>query len=832
MMIFMWPANLRVAVRSLLRNPVITAAAVLSLALAIGANTALFSVTDQMLLRMLPVRDPQRLVMFKWAGEFIGGRSQGLYDSFSYPAYADLRDSAPRAFAGIAAQYQDTADLAASGPAQRAVVELVSGNYFSVLGVGPAVGRVLAPSDGKLEGSEPYLVLSYGYWQRRFAGDPGVLNKTVNLNGHPLTVVGIARKGFAGLDEASPSDVFVPMMMKATVTPTWNDLGRRNSIWLHIFGRLKPGITQQKAAAAMAIPFHRVLEGDLDATGRPADFRQLYLRDTLSFSEAAKGIRSFQQRFAKPLYVLLGMVGMLLLIACVNIANLFLTRATARGRETGIRLALGASRLSLMAMSLTESLLVAASGGLLGLAVSAWLTGLLVGFLPYDNMAAAIQSSPDLRVLGFAAALTMLTALIFGLIPAWQSTRGDVAATLKAGSLSMSTGGTQKRFRHLLVSAQVAFSLVLIFAAGLFARSLHRLLTSSSGMNTANVVQFSIDPSLHRYSPQRSRQLFEQLQERIRQLPDVSAVSAAGVPVLAGEDWQNTVHVQGYQAHGNEDMNPGANQFLPEFFTAMGVPLLSGRDFAEGDAAGKPKVAIVNGEFVKRFVPDGKAVGRHFGWGGGPMEYEIVGVVADMKGGDLRETPKPYTYTALLQEDKPASATFYVRTKGSTSTVVKEIRERLRELDAALPMNDVETLVRQIDKTQFTDRLFAWLSSAFGALAILLAAIGLYGVTAYSVTRRTREIGIRVALGAERSRVFSMVMREVFWMTATGLIVGAPLLYWVGKIAASELFGIAPYDGLVLAGAVFTLLGVSVIAGWLPARRAMRVDPMQALRHE
>ena len=828
-----YPADLRFVIRSLSRHPGVIIAAILSLSLAIGANSALFTITNQVLLRTLPVKDPQCLVLFSWHGQFIGGTSRGLENAFSYPAYTDLRDGNPGVFAGVASQYQDSVDISAKGPAQRAVAELVSGNYFQVLGVEPAIGRTLTPDDDMLKRAEPYVVLSYEFWQRRFGGDPSVLNRMVDLNGHPMTVVGVTQRSFAGFDRISPSDVFVPMMMKTVVTPTWDDMARRNSIWLHIFGRLAPGATARRAQAAMSVPFHHVLESDVTATGRSREFAHRYFSDTLSFSEAAKGMSYFEHQFAKPLYVLLAMVGMLLLIACVNVANLLSARAAARQKEIAIRLSLGATRASLIRLILTESLCIAFFSGILGLLLASWLAHVLIGFLPYENMSIAIQASPDRSMLAFTTGLTVLTALFFGLIPALQATKPTLAPALKNESASASLGTGQTRLRRVLVCAQVALSLVLLFTAGVFARSLRKIMSVNSGMNVSHVVEFSIDPSLHKYAPQRSRQLFLDLQDKIRHLPGVVSASAVSFPVLANDNWQNTVHVEGYKPRQGEDMNPGFNQLLPGFFTTMGIPLIAGHDFSERDTAGAPHVAIVNETFVKRFAPHGSPLGLHFGLGGGgPMSYEIIGVIPDIKCGDLKEEAKPYTYMPALQDEKPSSMTYYVRTMQDSKATTQSIRQTLRSLDVSLPIYDVKTLEDQIDQTLFIDRLFAWLSSAFGVLATLLAAIGLYGVTSYSVARRTQEMGIRVALGAEQRNVFRMIMREVILLTIVGIAAGAPLVFWAAKLVSGEVFGIKSNDPLVITAAVLVIIAVSALAGFAPARRAMRIDPIRALRYE
>jgi predicted permease len=823
--------NLRFAIRMLRRSPLFTAAAVLTLALAIGANSALFSITNQVLLRALPVKDPNRLVVFNWHGDFIGGSSRGLYQSFAYPAYRDLRDGNPGVFTGIAAQYQETADVGTKGTTDRAVAELVSGNYFQVLGVEPAIGRLLTPNDDQVKGAEPYVVLSYEFWRRRFDGNPSILNRVINVNSHPMTVVGVSQQGYAGFYRDSPSDLFLPMMMKTAVTPTWDDLEGRNSIWLHIFGRLAPGVTAKEAAVAMSIPYRHALEQDLSATGRPRDFSLRYLKDTLSFSDGAKGNATFENTFAKPLYVLLAMVGVLLLIACANIANLLIARAAARRREIAIRLSLGATRASLVGMILTESLCIAVCAGVLAAVFSIWLVRALAGFLPFDNMRAGIHTTPDFTVLAFTTAVTLGTALVFGLLPALQGTRPSVGLTLKNESSSISASAGQIRARQALVCVQVALSLVLLFAAGLFARSLHTLLMADTGMNVSHVVQFSIDPSLHKYTPELSRRLFVELQQKLRRIPGIVSVSAASYPILANDNWQNTVHVESYHPQ-SEDMNPGFDQLLPEFFTTMGAPLIAGRDFAQTDTTGAHQVAIVNETFVKRFVPHGSPLGLHFGYGeGGPMPFEIIGVVRDFKsGGNLRQEPKPFVFLPMLQNEAPGETTYYVRATPRAAT--QSVRQVLRSLDPTLPLYEFKTLEMQIDQTQFVDRLFAWLSSAFGILATLLAAIGLYGTTSYAVTRRTQEIGIRIALGAEQSNVFRMIMSEVLVLTGLGIVVGAPLVYWAAKIASNQVFGIRTDDPIMIAAAVLVIVTVSALAGFVPARRATRVDPILALRYE
>ncbi len=826
-------SDLKFVFRSLGRTPSLMAAAVISLALGIGANTAIFTLTDQILLRALPVKEPQRLVLFKWAGEFIGGTTRGYENAFSYLAYRELSAGNPGVFQGLAARYGEAVDIGDKGVAQRGTAELVSGNYFEVLGVPAAIGRTLSPAEDRIQDGEPYAVLSYEYWQRRFGGDASVLNRAIEVNGHPMTVIGVAERGFLSFDPMSPADIFVPLCMKTVVTPTWDDRGRRNSIWLQIFGRLGPGVDSRRAQSAMSIPYHGVLEGDLKAVGAPQDYWKKYFANSIVLTGASKGLGSFNEQFQKPLYVLLAMVGTLLLIACVNIANLLITRAAARHKEIAIRLSLGATRSALIRLVMTESLLVAAIGGVLGLLLAMWMASLLVGMLPYPNIAAGLHTTPDGRVLAFTAGVSFLAAILFGLAPALQSTQADLAAVLKSESGKHSAGAGQIRLRRVLVSAQVGLSLLLLVGAGLFGRSLYALFATNSGIRTNELLALTIDPSLHKYTPDRERRLVEDLEKKLQQLPGVMGASGVSYPVLADVNWQNTVHVEGYHPSKGENMNPGFNQMLPGFFQTVGVRLIAGRDFTERDAVGAPKVVIVNETFVKRFYLHQSPLGHRIGWGpDGPLEYEIVGVVQDMKSGDLREKIKPWTFTPVLQDEHPSEVTFYLRTSQDPLNLAQAARRTVASLDASLPVFNVKTVARQIEETHFLDRLFAWLSIAFGVLATLLASVGLYGVTAYAVARRTQEIGIRMALGAARGNVLRLILREVLILVGAGVAVGVPAALVLGRLVESQLFGVKAKDPVVMLLAVAVIVCVSVLAGYLPARRATRIDPVNALRYE
>jgi predicted permease len=517
----------------------------------------------------------------------------------------------------------------------------------------------------------------------------------------------------------------------------------------------------------------------------------------------------------------------------VNVANLLITRAAARQKEIAIRLSLGATRGALIRLVMTESAMVAAVAGLLGVLIAMWLTSLLVGILPYPNIGAALGTTPDGRILAFTAGVSLLAAILFGSAPALQGTHPDLAVTLKSESGKLSAGAGQSRLRKLLVAAQVGLSLLLLIGAGLFARSLYSLLSTRSGIETTQLLAFTIDPSLHRYTPERARHLFVELEAKLERLPGVMAASGASYPVLADVNWQNTAHVEGYHPREGEDMNPGFNQVLPGFFQAVGARVTAGRDFTERDRAGSPKVVIVNETFARRFYPHERAVGHRIGWGpDGPLEMEIVGVARDIKSGNLRDKPRPWTFTPALQDEAPSEVTFYLRTSRDPLSLAQAARQSVSSLDAALPVFNLKSVETQIQETHFLDRLFAWLSVAFGILATLLASVGLYGVTAYAVARRTQEIGIRIALGASRANVLSMVLREVVVLVAAGVAAGVLAALALGRLVESQLFGIKASDPLVMLMAVGVIIAVTALAAYVPARRATGIDPMSALRYE
>jgi predicted permease len=830
-----WLKDMRYAARSVARNPGFAIVAVLSLALGIGAATAIFTIADQALLRLLPVKDPARLRLLKWEGEFIGGSTRGWKDAFSYPMFRELEEAKAGALSGLAARFQSTAAVDAGSGIHRDTVELVSGGYFDVLGVQAAIGRTLLPEDDQERDGEPWAVLSYGYWRKQFGADPSLLNQTILVNGYPITVIGVSQPGFAGFETLSPADLFIPLQMNAVVNPTWDHRNRRDSIWLNIFARLEPGAEPQAAEAALMIPYAGVLRRDLEAHARSEDRAERYLRNTLELAEASQGLGAARQFVATPLHILLAMVGVLLLITCVNVANLLVIRSGKREKEIAVRCSLGASRLDVLRLVLMESLLLSTAGAVVGLLVARLGADFLVRMIPADRLSLVFETSPDWRVLAFAAALAVLTAVLFGLGPALQATRAASASALKSAAASVSLGQAQTRLRRTLIVAQVALSLMLLGVAGLFGRSLQKIFEVDSGIAVEQLLSFAVDPSQQRYEPEQTRRLALELQRRLALVPGVVSASAGAAPLLAGARGQNTIKVEGYEPKEGENMQAGANDVLPGFFSTVGIDFLAGRDFTERDSIGSPKVLIVNETFAKRFCdsPD-DALGRRVGSFGSkpPFPFEIVGVVKDHKGADLTEDPWPRTYFPLLHDEKPSYMAFYLRARGEPAALAGGALDAVRAIDPALAVFHVKTARRQIEETHYIERLFARLSAAFAALATLLAAIGLYGVAAFSVARRTREIGVRIALGAQRGNIFRLVLREALSLASLGVLIGAPLALAVGKLVEAQLFGVPPMDLAVSLAAAAALLAVSALAGYLPARRATRISPVSALRCE
>jgi predicted permease len=830
--------DLRYAIRTFRKSPVFVVVAVLSLAFGIGANTAIFTLVDQLLLRLLPVKDPQQLVLLWGRGPHYGSNN-GRY-KLSYPMYEDFRDH-NQVFSGMFSRWETSMSVSSDGRTERVDGELVSGTYFPVLGVGPALGRVFSPEDDKIPGGAPYVVISYRYWLSRFSGSPQVIGKKLIVNGYPLTIVGVSQAEFDGTDPGKSPQVRVPVMMKAEMDSfgskfDYNFKARRGR-WVNVFGRLKAGVTEQQAKVALQPFFHQMLEMEVQqkefATTAP-ETRQRFLTMWIELLPAAKGDSEMRRQFSSALLVLTAIVGLVLLIACANVANLLIARATARQKEIAVRLALGASRSRIVSQLLIESLLLAITGGVAGLALAVWMDRALLGFLPAGNTPLTISTTPDWRILSFNLAVSLLTGIIFGLVPALQSTRLQLAGTLKdqVGSIA---GGTSVGLRKALVAVQVTLSLLLLIGAGLFIRSLKNLKDLDPGFRTSNLVEFLIDPARNGYKPERGLDFYRQLQEHLDAIPGVESSAFAVVPILTGDEWDNSIAIEGFSHKPTETPDPHMQFISPDYFKTMNIPLLAGRDFRMSDGAGAPKVCIVNERFAKRYFKDGNALGRHIGMGGNPgtkLDIEIVGVARDTKYESMRDEIPIEVYEPYHQMPFVIGMMAYVRTARLPEQAFLSIRQVANGLDPNLPVSEMKTLEKQQEESLITERLVASLSTAFGILATLLATVGLYGVMAYMVAQRTREIGIRMALGAAGSDVLWLVMKEVLQLVLIGVAIGLPAAMALTRFAKSQLYGIQPNDALTIGLATAGIVLVAIFSGYIPARRATLVDPMRALRWE
>jgi predicted permease len=826
--------ELRFAFRSLGKSPGFTFVVVLTLALGIGANTAIFGLIDQLLVRALPVRDPEKLVVLDAPGAFTGSthNNSEVLTPISHPMFVAFRDR-NEVFSGVLGRYAASAHLSAGDVTERVRADLVSGTFFETLGVGAALGRVFSPEDDVQPGGHPIVVLSHGFWERRFASDPEALGRSVVLNGNAMTVVGVAERGFHGVEVGDSVDVYVPLMMQAAILPTWprgiNDWRTR---WLTPMARLKEGVSLSEARAGANVLYRQLLQEDLKGVTSNSDsFRERFASKELVLLEGGRGVSGLRHQSRTPLLVLMGMVGLVLLIACANVANLLLARASWRRREIALRVALGASRLRLVRQLLIESVLLALAGGALGTIFAIWTGDALLRSLPYENAPRVFAAEPDLRVALFTFFVSLATGLVFGAVPALSATRPDVAPTLKneAGTLASRSSG---RFRRGLVVAQVTLSLLLLIGAGLFVRSLSNLAAIDPGFEPDRILAFSLNPSLNGYDLGRRMEVVSRIRDEIAAEPGVLSVSLAEVGLMSGSNASSTVKVEGYESKEDEDMNPDLNGVAPEFFSTLGIPLLSGRDFTPADDLDAPGVAVVNENFARYFFGEGDPIGRRFSFGRYDTQVTIVGVAGNGKSISLREEPERFLYLPYTQSRDLGGVTFYVRAALEPEALAPRMREAVARVDSALPVTDLKTMNRQIEESLFAERMVAALSVAFGGLATLLAAVGLYGLLSFTVAARTRELGIRVALGAQRGGVLLMVLREVALLAALGIGIGLPAGFFLGRLLESELYGLSAWDPMTIGLATFLLVLTAALAGYVPAARASRVDPMVALRYE
>jgi predicted permease len=825
------------ALRSLLKTPIVTTVAVLSVALGIGANVAIFSIFNQTLLRPLPVPEPSRLVNIVSPGERSGsascGRAGNCDSVFSYPMFRDL-ERLQTVFTGIAAHCLFGNSIAFAGTSEGGDSMLVSGSYFGVLGLTPQRGRLINENDERERGGGYVAVLSDDYWRRRFAAREDIINKTLVVNGQPLTIIGVAPRGFTGTTIGARPQVFVPLSMREIMVPRWKGLDNRRSYWAYLFARLKPGVSLEQARVAINALYRPIIvdvEVPLQQNMSEAALARFRQRE-IQLEAGARGQSELPGQSRQPLTILLGVTMIVLLICCANVANLLLGRAASRSTEMAVRLSIGAGRKHLIAQLLTESLLLALAGGAGGVLVARWMLAGMLTVVP-ERAAADLNLALDSEMLLFAGALAIVTGVLFGLFPAIQSTSPNLMSALKANAGQPSGAKAAARFRVTLATAQIALSMALLIAAGLFTKSLSNITKVDMGVKPEKLVVFGVAPSLNGYEPARSHAIFDRIEERLAVLPGVTNVTAAMIRIAGGDNWGSNFTVQGFNPGPDTDTDSNYNYVGADYLRTLGVPLLAGREIAKTDTLSSPKVAVVNESFVRRFQLGRDAVGKRMRRGRGTdLNIEIVGVVRDFTYSEVKGKPIPVVFFPYWQDENVGTMNFYVRTSGSEEDVLAAIPRVVRDVDPNLPIADPMTMSVQVLENVFLDRFVTSISAAFAALATLLAALGLYGVLAYTVSQRTREFGLRMALGADGAKVRTLVLRQVALMTAVGAAIGLVSAFALGRAAESLLFQMNAHDPFVFGAAAIALTAVALLAGFIPAQRASRVDPMTALRYE
>ena len=832
--------DVRYALRQYGRMPGFTAIAVLTLALGIGANAAIFSLVDQLLLKRLPVDEPGRLVMLKYTGSDTGhtssyGGEPGQY--FSYPMYRDLRDQ-NSVFSGTFAMFPTQAGIQWKNTPSLAQSELVTGNYFSVLGVKAALGRLFTPEDCAAAGASPFVVLSYRFWKQRLGSDPAVLNQNILVNGHLFTIIGVVQPAFNSMIAGTVPDFFVPITMKAQMTPEWDELENRRSRWLNIVARLKPGVSVTQAEAGINPLWKALRATELESIpARTQRFREQFSQKSyITLLDGSKGFSPLREIMRIPLLILTGMVGLLTLMATANVGSLLLVRAAGRLRELSVRYSLGATRLRVIRQLLVEGLMLGLSGGIFGLAVApVFAAGLIALINPSATTAGmtSLTASPDSRVLLFCVAVSLLASVIFSLAPILQLCRPNVAPFLKQQTVTAEGG--QARFRTITVGVQVGLSLLLLVGAGLFTRTLANLKSVDVGLVTEHLLTFQINPRLAGYQPAAVAPLYRRLIDMLNAQPGVQSVGMTDDPDLAQSDNTFSIEVPGYQPQEGERMSFEWEHVTPDYFSTLQLPVVAGRTFNDADTPNSAKVVVVNESFVRKFFGSpGQEIGRTFSEGGskGKNPLLIVGVVKDAKHYSLHDRPVPIFYSPIFQDAEPGAAAVYVRTRQAPADAAGAIRAAVNRIDSKLVVDSLQSMNAQIDGTLTSERMLSFLAGAFGIAGVFVTAIGLYGVLAYSIAQRTREIGIRMALGATQGLVVKMVVREVLTLVGCGLAAALPLALVLSRLVKNQLFGVSDRDPATLVLVTLAIALVALLAAWEPARRATQVQPMTALRYE
>ena len=833
--------NVVLAFRGLARNPIVTVVAALSLGLGIGSNAAIYSIFHRMLRQDLRVPEPERLINLSAPGPKNGSSSCGSAgscdDVFSYPMFRDLQRGKPAGIAALAG-HRDLAVHVTFGEnsySQQGL--LVSGTYFPTLGVQPAMGRLITPADDSIPGASPIVVLAYHFWEK-LGADPDIVGKTLIMNGKPQTIAGVVSRNFEGTTVGSRPPFFVPLVNGSDIG---NGIERgsfdnRRSYWIYAFGRLtRDGTIDQARGSLNAIykPIIQEVEAPLQRNMRDSVLAQ-FREKAITVTEGRRGQSDIGDDAGGPIFMLFAITGLVLLIACANIANLLMARATGREMEMAVRLSLGATRRQLVGQLLAESLVLALIGGVVSLLFASWtLKGINV-LLPAE-ITSSLQLGVSWAAVSFAAFLSIVTGIGFGLFPAVHSTRPDLVTAMRNNSGKLAGGRAARRFRTSLATAQVALAMMLLMSAGLFLKSLWKISRVDLGVRVDPLVTFSIEPAASGYDSVRSRAIFDRVQQELSSIPGATAVTSTRVPMIAGSNWSNGVRVEGYTPQPDERTQASFNAVAPGHFRAIGVDVLAGREFTDADAVGRPRVAIVNETFARRFNLGRNPVGKRMALGSSdtiPLDIEIVGIVRDMKYSSVKRDIPPVFFQPHRQMGNVSELNFYVRAEGDPTAIVRAITPVVRRVDPLLPVENLRTMPEEIRRNTFEDRMISTLSSAFALLATLLAAVGLYGVLAYSVAQRTREIGVRMALGANAPQVRALVLRQVGMMVLVGGTIGLLGAIGLGKVAQSMLYRMSGADPFVMVAAIVTLTLVALSAGYIPALRASRVDPMQALRYE
>ena len=828
--------NVKLAFRTLFRTPFVTAVAVLSLALGIGANTAIFSITDQVLLRQLPVSEPERLVNFTAPGPNPGSQSCNQTGScsevFSYAMFRDLERS-QNVLTGLAGHRIFGANFAVRGEPLTGEAAQVSGSYFRTLGLTPTLGRLLGPDDDATVGAGDVAVLSYAFWQGRLGADPRIVGRSIEVNGQIMIIVGVGPRGFDGTTFGSHPLVFVPITMGGKLG-TWGPSENRRAYYVYLFGRLKPGVTLAQARSALN-GIYRPILNDVEAPlqkGMSATTMAKFRSKEIGVNPGYRGQSQMHREAKTPLTMLFGVTAVVLLIACANIANLLLARAAGRAKEMGVRLALGAGRRHLVAQLLTESVILALMGGVASLAVAEVTLRLVASLLPADA-SAIMQFTLQPSVIAFAAVLAVGTGFAFGLFPALHSTRGSLVDAIRANAGQITGHRAAARFRAGLVTAQIALATGLLICSGLFLKSLVNVTHVDLGVRVDNVVTFAMSPRRSGYDSTRAMLLFQQVEEEVAELPGVTGVTSSSVPLLAGSNWAADVYVEGFPTGPDVDNNSRYNEVGPGYFRTLGIPVLAGREFTPSDFKGTPRVAVINQTFARTFHLERDATHKFMSTRGpDSLNIEIVGVAQDSKYASVKDPVPPQFFVPWGQDGDIRTLNFYVRTAVPSELQFRTITALLKRLAPTVPIEDLKTMPQQIHDNVFLDRLISILSSVFAALATLLAAVGLYGVLAYTVQQRTREIGVRMALGADAGKVRALVVRQVGVMSAVGGVIGIGLALALGKLLQSLLYGLQAQDPVVFVASLGALGAVAAAASYVPVLRASRVDPVEALRYE